>query len=267
VLKQTLGSFAAAKWPGIVVVDNSRGREAWKAQQELRQSYGIVAVIDTPAPLSFPQLQEFFATLAAKWGVPWYFWAHGDVYFLPSSSEPYQAALACICASKRRRPGTHAAEFSGSGALMGMDTLNTLQRVPWDPYLEGSLALCELRQRLSVFGHTIAQCDIGSVMRVSEVLNASTLQQLSSSSVSHIQKVGLLVGRQRPRSPAPSNIDGSGAECDFKGPGGLPYGSMRRADVLGLQARHNASVEYYARKYQFQRRWWANFPNFDVTSG
>jgi hypothetical protein len=259
-----LGSFAAAKWPGIVVVDNSRGREAWKAQQELKQTFGVAAVIDTPAPLAFPQLQEFYATLAAKWGMPWYFWAHSDVYFLPSSLQPYQAALACICAAKRKRHGASAADFSGSGALMGMDTMTVLQRIPWDPYLDESLALCDLRQRLKGYGHTIAACDIGSVMRVSEVLNASTLQQLSSTRASYIEKLSLLSGRHRPPSAAPSHIKAGGAACDLKGPGGLPYGSMRQADVVGLEARHNASVEYYVKKYKWKHVW-ASVPNFDIT--
>jgi hypothetical protein len=89
LLAQAVLSYIACGWPGsdIIIVDNTgtfdfdTNNESSLDYDQFRRQYGV-NVLQTPAQLSFSQLQNFYIYTARLQGWQYFFWTHMDIVVL-----------------------------------------------------------------------------------------------------------------------------------------------------------------------------------------
>ncbi len=86
MFNQTLRNLLDEGFGGLVVLDNSPGRDA--ARDRFLAASGV-EVVATRTPLAFAQLQNALRALAADRALDFYFWGHADIVLVgPARARP-----------------------------------------------------------------------------------------------------------------------------------------------------------------------------------
>jgi hypothetical protein len=260
MLEQTLRGYKQVEWEGIVIIDNSKFREAYRDREILKEKYGVRDVIETTSHLTFSQLQNTFNFYARKWDVPWYLWTHSDALLVPQYGiSHYQEAIRCIYESSRNVPSTGFV-FFGYDLLAAFQT-EAFSRVPFDEGIIHYGSDCDVYYRVRFANYTNTECRIGRVFNMHGVMESSLADQLFTPSVSEADynsKVQLV--EQAIKDTASYSWRNSDMDSQSR---------MSEAEKQAYNAQSEASKVYFKNKYSAEtscdvQSSWGRAPNFDV---
>lgn len=262
MLEQTLAGYKNVNWPGIVIVDNSRAREALRDCRSLQEKYGVYQVIETQTQLAFSQLQNTFNWYARKWNVSWYFWSHSDALLVPDPNiSHYAEAMRCINGFAQSQP-SFALAFFQYDYLAACQT-KAFHEVPWDTGITHYFSDCDVYYRLRHKGYSTANCRIGTLFNMPDVMNPTLLSKAlerSNNEDDHLQRVELV--QDFLQANKGNSYHWRNNELDS-------LSRQTEAEKKAFAAHTQASRVYFHEKYTDGiscgfKEWGGKPPNFDV---
>ncbi|MCJ1244060.1 hypothetical protein MMC30_001257 [Trapelia coarctata] len=193
LLQQTVVSWITAGWPAnqIFVIDNSGTQFSNRnARLTLQNPFYLnykrlttlynVTVIETPALLTFAQLQNFFLHTALEREWPYYFWSHMDVVALsdeawkdPKTGE-FKSIYTRVCdvlADTLAYEKKWAIRFFAYDRLALYRTSAFTELGGWDPFISYYLSDCDMHERLMMAGYELGDARVGLIYDVSTSLD------------------------------------------------------------------------------------------------
>lgn len=195
LLQQTVVSYITAGWPAnqIFVVDNSGTQFSNRdGRLTLQNPFYInykrltalynVTVIETPALLTFAQLQNFYLHTALEREWPYYFWGHMDVVALSDeewkdpTTGKFKSLYIRVCdvladtisPSNKKK---WAIRFFAYDRLALYKTAAFLEVGGWDPFISYYLSDCDMHERLMMAGYELEDARVGLIYDVSTSLD------------------------------------------------------------------------------------------------
>lgn len=180
LLAQAVLSYIACGWPGsdIIVVDNT-GSLMWENGNSLdydtfRRQYGV-NILQTPAQLSFSQLQNFYLYTAKIQGWRYFFWSHMDIVVL-SHQYPTTSFYRRVISSLTNITAEESTNLWAFG-WYGYDKLSLVNvpaaslTGPWDMNIPYYYSDCDYYTRSRLRGFKIIDFEVGHIFDVSSVIS------------------------------------------------------------------------------------------------
>ena len=197
LLQQTVVSYLTAGWPAsqIYVIDNSgtqnsNRRNLLTLQNPFYLNYDRlttvynVTVLETPALLTFAQLQNYFLHLAIKHDWSYYFWGHMDAVALSDETytDPETGAYKSLYArvldtlAETLAPA-YSAKQKWAIRFFAYDHLALINREAylavggWDPFISYYVSDCDMHERLAMANYRTDDARVGIIYDVSTSLD------------------------------------------------------------------------------------------------
>ncbi|MCJ1391084.1 hypothetical protein MMC18_003946 [Xylographa bjoerkii] len=196
LLQQTVVSYLTAGWPAsqIYVIDNSGTQNSNKRNlltlqnpfylnhHRLTAVYNV-KVLETPALLTFAQLQNYFLHLAIEHDWPYYFWGHMDAVALSDETyiDPETGAYKSLYArvldtlAETLAPA-YSAEQKWALRFFAYDHLALVNREAylsvggWDPFISYYVSDCDMHERLAMANYRTDDARVGIIYDLSTSL-------------------------------------------------------------------------------------------------